>query len=249
MSGLTFRSSGSAWWPGWLGLCGICRQIAHERLCPACLQRHAAARWRCTSCALAVPGDATPQPAWRCGACVLKPPLHGRAIAAVDYGFPWDGLLARFKYHQQAEWARALAPLLRAAVQRAYPDASTLPQALLPVPLSPRRLAERGYNQAWELARRLAPALHRPAWADLLQRPLDTRAQAGSTRAQRQGKLGGAFWVPPAAATRLAGLHLALVDDVLTTGATAAACTQELLRAGAARVDVWVLARTPEPGA
>jgi len=119
---------------------------------------------------------------------------------------------------------------------------------VLPVPLSDQRLAERGYNQAWELARRLAAHRALPARAQVLQRALHTRQQAELDRAERQRNVRGAFLVPHAQRGLVNGRRLALVDDVMTTGATLREAATTLLRAGAADVQVWVLARTAEPG-
>ena len=120
---------------------------------------------------------------------------------------------------------------------------------MLPVPLSAQRLAERGYNQAWELARRLAQGLGLPAQAHWLQRLRDTAHQVGLSRTERESNLRHAIWLTPLGQRGVSGLHLALVDDVLTTGGTAAAASHALLAGGAASVQVWVLARTPTPGA
>jgi ComF family protein len=117
---------------------------------------------------------------------------------------------------------------------------------LLPVPLAPRRLAERGYNQAWELTRRVARTLRLRADASLLLRPVETAHQAELERVQRLANLRGAFMVDPRRRDALAGRRVALVDDVMTTGATAREAARTLLRAGAASVDIWVIARTPD---
>ncbi len=187
-----------------------------------------------------------------CGRCQHSPPPFQRCVAAVDYAFPWDRLVARFKFQQQAELAGLLAGVLHNALQQSQdsqPLQAAPVAAVLPVPLSEARLAERGYNQAWELARRLAARQGLPAHADWLLRLRDTPHQVGLQRQARERNLRDALWVPPAAAAALAGRHLALVDDVMTTGATVTAATQALLAAGAASVQVWVLARTPEPSA
>ena len=119
----------------------------------------------------------------------------------------------------------------------------------MPVPLSPARLAERGFNQAWELARRVAHRRGLFTESGLLLRLRDTPHQIGLSRRERERNLRDAMWVNPASVARLAQRRVALVDDVMTTGGTAVAATRALLVAGAANVQVWVLARTPPPSA
>ncbi|MEN9603545.1 MAG: hypothetical protein RL545_234 [Actinomycetota bacterium] len=121
-------------------------------------------------------------------------------------------------------------------------DKPPLPDIFVPVPGSHRRLAQRGYNQAYLLTQRLAKRLGRPARADLLHKTRDTRSQAGLNGEQRQTNLAGAF----RAGSGVAGRRLGLVDDVLTTGATLQAARTALLAGGAAHVGFWVMARTPE---
>lgn len=229
----------------WLRLprpCVLCGQWDHQGLCGDCEQRFlATAPARCPRCALPAPTDAP------CGACLREPPPFARCITLADYGFPWDRLIGRFKFQQQPELAALLATALQAAVQRHA--TAPLATVILPVPLSPQRLAERGYNQAWELARRVATGLGLPAEAGWLLRLRDTPHQVGLSREARERNLRDAMWVAPEGQRGLAGRQIALVDDVLTTGVTAAAASQALLAAGAAGVQVWVLARTPAPGA
>jgi ComF family protein len=116
---------------------------------------------------------------------------------------------------------------------------------VLPVPLSTQRLRERGYNQAWELARRIGEQLQIATDARALVRGRDTMHQVGLGRAARASNLRHGLWTDPRAAARIRGRRLALVDDVMTTGATADAAARALLRGGAAQVQLWVLARTP----
>lgn len=223
-------------------LCEVCRRWGRARLCSACLQRFAPSVPRCSRCGLRLGASAS-----QCGACMRQPPPYTRTVCAVDYQFPWDGLITAFKFRNQPELALPLARCMAAAVQAgAATHPHPQPRALLPVPLAPARLAQRGYNQAWELARRLGPMLGLPAWSDLLSRPVDTAHQLELSRQQRQRNLRAAFLTEPAQRERLQGLHVALVDDVMTTGATVGEAAGELLRAGASRVDVWVLARTAE---
>ncbi|EHR73015.1 putative amidophosphoribosyltransferase [Burkholderiales bacterium JOSHI_001] len=226
------------------GACLVCRVWGDGGLCADCAARFATAVPRCLRCGLR-----TAQALSACGHCLHEAPRLSRTVTVADYGFPWDRLLSAFKYSGQAELATPLARLLARAVLGAGPP---LPGLLLPVPLATERLRERGYNQAWELARRLPALLQVPApglqaRADLLLRLRDTPHQTGLTRAQRLANLRHAFLVEPRQAAALAGQRVALVDDVLTTGATAATAAQCLLDGGAAEVQLWVLARTPPP--
>ena len=218
--------------------CEVCRGWTTDALCAACVSRFAAPRPRCARCGLAL-GLAAPA----CGECLRDPPPFEHTVCVADYGFPWDRLITGYKFHGRVELAGAFAALMSSAVRA---SSAPLPQRVLPVPLAPARLAERGYNHAWELARRIAADLRLPAQADLLQRPITTEQQTGLGRAARQRNLRSAFMVDPGRRQMLAGQRVALVDDVLTTGATARASAAILLRAGAAAVDVWVFARTPE---
>ena len=225
-------------WP-----CEICSQWQGSGLCRDCVQRFAGGQPAvCPRCALPSPEGQV------CGACLRQPPPYTACVAAVRYGFPWDRLVARFKFQAQPELASLLAGLMHQALQGAAPAAAARVDWVLPVPLSPARLAERGYNQAWELARRVARLQGLPARADLLLRLRDTAHQVGLSRHQRERNLHDALWADRRVAS-LAGRHVALVDDVLTTGGTARAGTLALLDAGAASVQVWVLARTPAAGA
>jgi ComF family protein len=230
----------------WPTQCELCRQwTSGDALCGDCDARFAAPRSRCARCALPT-GTAIE----RCGGCLgANVPPFDAAVAAVDYGFPWDGLVQAFKFNGRVELADALATRLADAVAAACRAGLPAPELVLPVPLAPARLAERGYNQAWELARRVARQRGLPADDTLLLRPLETPRQTGQARAGREANLAQAFMAEPGRRAALAGRRVALVDDVMTTGATVAAATRELQRAGAASVQVWVFARTPAPGA
>ncbi len=167
-------------------------------------------------------------------------------VAVVDYAYPWDGLVARFKFRNQPGWAGPLAELMLRK-----PAASALMQTctrLVPIPVTPARLAERGYHQAWELAtalhQRAAPATLL-ALPEALVRVRETADQHLLPREQRLRNLHGAFAAHPDHVARLAQAHVLLVDDVTTTGATLQAAAQALQRAGADRVSALVLARTP----
>jgi ComF family protein len=193
---------------------------------------------RCGRCGIDVPSKVEP-----CGACALDPPPFDATEAAVLYAPPWDRLVAAFKFHDALDLAPAFAELMVRA-RRPRGDGATS-SCLLPMPLGPARLRERGYNQAWELARRLAKRCGMPADARLLLRVRETTHQIALAPDRRAANVRGAFAVEPTRLGAVRGRAFTLVDDVMTTGATAAEAARTLKRAGAARVDVWVLARTP----
>lgn len=221
--------------------CRICRSWSASTLCGACLQRFAAPQHRCQRCGLPLPElEVAPS---TCGACTSQPPSWRRAVCAQDYAFPWSDLVGDFKFKGDVALATLLAQQLADALRQT-------PQALdvdlvLPVPLSAARLQERGFNQSWELARRLGQTFGLACDADLLQRPVDTAHQVDLSLQERDRNLRGAFMVTPGQHQKVTGRRVALVDDVMTTGATLREATGTLLRAGASSVDVWTVARTP----
>jgi ComF family protein len=200
-------------------------------LCVACLAALPRQGPACPRCAL-------PQPDGRlCASCLQTPPPVDTAHAAFTYAFPLDRLLPRLKFHGDFAAGRVMA-LAMADSFAALPP----PQALVPVPLHASRLRTRGYDQALELARPLARALGLPVRCDLLERCKPTRAQSTLDADARQRNLRGAFRLHPEA--RLP-THVALFDDVMTTGATLHAAAAVLRAAGVQRIDAWACARVP----
>src|SRR5581483_10257869 len=189
----------------------------------------------CRRCALPLPIAAP-----LCGRCQRKPPPWDAAWAPFRYAWPLDRLETRFKFSRDLAAGRVLATMWQ---REAHP--SDLPQLIMPVPLHRRRLRQRGYNQAWELARPLAHALGIACHHDVLRRVRHTDAQTGLDAVERRRNLRKAFSLREDAGHLPA--HVAVLDDVFTTGATLAECTRVLKRAGVARVDVWALARAPIP--
>jgi ComF family protein len=222
----------------WPRQCEVCRAWGREPICEACVGRFAEPVPRCPGCAIRSEASRL------CVDCLRRPPPFDAAVAAVDYAFPWDGLITRWKFHGQPELTRGLASRLVDAVRRS-PDARV--DLLLPMPLGDKRLRERGYNQAWELARIASARLGLPSSSDVLRRWRDTPHQVGLTRSERAANLRHALWVDPALAGPLQGRRVALIDDVMTTGASVEAASRALKLAGAGQVQVWVLARTPRP--
>ena len=218
-------------------LCAVCRGWGAQRICGDCVQRFAVTLPRCRRCALQVPAGVAV-----CGACLTDPPPYARTLAAVDYDHPWDGLITHFKFHAALDLAPALTERMLAARAEAMVSA---PALLVPIPLSDARLRERGYNQAWELTKRLGVALQCATDATLLLRVKDTPHQLAFPPEQRAGNVRAAFAVEPKRRAELHSRSITLVDDVMTTGATVAEAARTLMQAGAREVNVWVVARTP----
>lgn len=217
------------------GACFLCRGAAGGLLCAACdadLPRLSGPL--CPRCALASPAGEV------CGRCLAREPHYDATIAALAYRFPADVLVHALKFQGELALALLLGDLLAAAVAAAPPGRV---DAVVPVPLSPRRLTERGGNQAMELARRAARASGTRLVPGLCERVRDTPAQVGLPHAGRAANVRGAFACPGL----VAGLSVAVVDDVMTTGATLDEVAHTLKAAGAARVVNWVVARTPPP--
>lgn len=159
-----------------------------------------------------------------------------RVHAALSYEYPVDRMIAAAKFHGRLHFAAALGELLACSLPAAGPDE---PELILPVPLHRQRLAERGYNQPLEIARPLAEIRALPLATGLCERRRATAEQSGLPASARRRNLRGAFVVRGCCR----GLRVAIVDDVVTTGSTAAALARALRAAGAARVEVWAVAR------
>jgi len=233
---------------GWFARLGLVLMPAR---CLVCLEAGAGGHDLCGECQDALPwndkacsrcGLPMPEPVAACGRCLRKPPPLDRVLAAFNYGFPVDRLLPRFKFHHDLAAGRELAEATLAMLAGALPaDPADRPQALVAVPLHPKRLRQRGYNQALELAKPLSSAFAVPLLRDGLRRIRDIAPQSGLGALARRRNPRGAF----AAGSDMFPSHVALVDDVMTTGATLYECARVLRRAGVHRVDAWVAARVP----
>ena len=215
------------------GSCFLCRGAARGILCPACdadLPRLAGTL--CPRCALPSPGSAV------CGRCLADAPHYDATVAALAYRFPADTLVHSLKFRGQL----ALAPLMGDLLVEKIMERIDL---VVPVPLSRERLRERGYNQAAEIARHVAKARRVRLELTIIARERNTQAQADLPWSERARNVRGAFRCERS----LDGAAIAVVDDVMTTGATLAELAATLKRAGAARVVNWVVARTFPPNA
>ena len=177
----------------------------------------------------------------RCPACLARPRVFSRARAACLYDETSRDLILPLKHADRTD----LSSLLTSWIGRAAADLIEEADAIAPVPLHPWRLFRRRYNQAAELARPLARRFRRAYLPGALAR-LSSDSQAGRSASGRRRTVSGAFVVPPGQKPRVQGKRILLIDDVMTTGATAEACARALLRAGARAVDVAVVAKVRE---
>lgn len=203
-------------------------------LCVDCAAELPRNRSCCARCALPLP-----LPTALCGPCQRHPPAWDAAWAPFRYAWPLDRLESRYKFGRDLAAGRVLC-----TVWQREPRTIDLPQLILPVPLHRRRLRQRGYNQALELARPLARILGVPCRHDLLLRQRATEAQTELDALARRRNVRGAFSLQEGVTMPA---HVAVLDDVMTTGATLAECARVLKRSGVRRVDVWALARAPSP--
>ena len=202
-------------------LCGA--EGAPELLCPACIAELPALPESCPRCALPSPAAAL------CGSCLNRPPHFDATLALWRYEFPCDGLVQALKYRARLALAGFFA---RSLASRPMPEVDLI----VPMPLHPKRLAERGFNQALEIARHLG----RPIEPRGMLRVKDTLPQTELPYEERAKNVRGAFLCR----LDLSGASVAVLDDVMTTGATLNELARALKRAGATRVENLVIART-----
>jgi len=194
----------------------------------------------CLRCGI-VWNDAIPRAT--CAQCVNYRTGFDRVICPFRYDFPIDGLVQRLKYQNHLPSGRLLGALIAREVVSQLP-AQDLPDVLLPVPMHASRYRQRGFNHAAEIASWCGHALAIPSHPRYIARRFDTGSLAGLSRAERALAIRGAFKV----VEDLQGLSVAIVDDVLTTGATAGELATELLDNGVKAVQLWTVARTPAIG-
>ncbi|MGE3480090.1 MAG: phosphoribosyltransferase family protein [Gammaproteobacteria bacterium] len=211
--------------------CALCGQGCSDLgLCPGCLADLPYQGAACTRCAIPLSTDGI------CGHCLEASPPYEEAVAIFDYRDPAGAMIRRLKFDGHLAYARTLGIIMAIEIERRR---IRLPQVILPVPLHPRRLAGRGFNQAVELARPLAARFGIPLDRSSCLRTRATAEQTGLKAEERRRNVRQAFSVSSA----LSGADVVLIDDVMTTGSTLEALALALRRAGAKRVAVWVCAR------
>lgn len=225
--------------------CRVCGHWQHQPVCATCLRQFAPPQCRCRRCGLTL---ARPNLDSVCTQCEDYPPEMDQVVVAVDFAAPWSDLIGELKFQQAPAAARMLAQLLTQAVRQSVAQhGHPTPDLILPIPLSATRWQERGYNQAWLLAQAVSRAL---GWQsrlchDTLVRRHDTGRLMSMHADDRVRRIRQAFAVHASKRHQVEGQHVVLVDDVMTTGATANEAARTLLEAGAASVNGWFAARTP----
>lgn len=187
---------------------------------------------QCPRCAIPTPAGQV------CGACLKHPPAFTYSLAAYSYAFPVDQLIQALKYQKRL----AIAPLLGDALAQAV-EARPRPDFLVPMPLHPARLRQRGFNHATEIAREIAHRLNLPMNLDTCQRVRDTPPQVALAYTQRRRNVRDAF----SCRGDVTGKRIALIDDVMTTGTSLDELAHTFIKAGALEVETWVVARTLPP--
>ncbi len=207
-------------------LCGTMSQ--HQAICLACLQNLPLLGDACPRCALPISN------AYLCGHCLHQPPEQDLSFSLFPYLDPVDRLIADLKYHDKLFLSQFFAQLMGDKLRnRRQPD------LLIPIPLHPNRLRQRGYNQSFELAKALSIKLGIPTSNRYLIRTIDTKSQASIPFKARKQNIQHAFKLIQTEVPA----HIAIIDDVLTTGHTANAAVKQLRQAGAITIEIWTIAR------
>lgn len=214
-------------------LCGA--PSGQSALCDDCLGELPFNYPACRRCAIRLPRPGI------CGQCQRQAPPFTAASSLLQWQPPVDYLVHRYKYAARLEIGQLLAELL---AEHLMYHIETPPDLLIPTPLHRRRLRARGFNQALEVSRVVAERLDLPLAGEILERQRPTLSQAGLSAKMRRRNIRGAFRVPDQQAARVTARRVAILDDVLTTGSTAAEMSRVLLRAGAKSVEIWTIARS-----
>lgn len=214
-------------------VCVVCKAKAENNLCAECRAQLPRINYGCARC-----GRELSQNALICGKCLTHPPPFTRTIAPFFYAAPIDQLVIALKFHGHLLNAKLLGELLAENVVENYRDCPK-PELIIPVPLHKTRLKERGFNQALEIAKPVAKKLNVPLGRYHCKRIKNTAAQTSLTADERRVNVKKAF-----AVTHKMPAHIAVIDDVITTGSTITECCKALRRKGAATIDVWCCARS-----
>lgn len=206
-------------------------------LCDDCEKALPCNDHHCLICAATLADNLTEHTMLICGKCQLTPPRYTTSLVPYLYATPLKQAITALKFHSEMSYIPMLAHLFIKAVSKRQ---RRLPECIIPIPLHLKRMQQRGYNQALELARIIAKQLNIPINLTLCQRTTDTPFQSGLTARQRKDNLNNAFEVVLSHQYK----HVAIFDDVVTTGTTANELSRKLKLSGVEIIEVWAIART-----
>lgn len=221
------------------GLCIACLSSnSINGLCEFCLADLPANQWHCHCCALPFAYSSAKR---LCSDCLKSPPAFDQSFIPWRYQYPVDRMISRYKYNGQRKFARPLIAGLSSYLESTFQGSNaTKPELLIPSPMLPARRRKRGFNQARDIAESLGESLQIRVGTNVVHRVRSVQAQRGLTREARLSNLHGVFHVRAQVPERIA-----IVDDVVTTGATVRVLASTLRAAGARDIQIWALARTP----
>lgn len=219
--------------------CVLCAEQSNQSrdLCTECEKELPWSHSVCKQCGLHI---STTSHTEICGQCQQQAPQFDRVLALCDYADPIDRLIAAAKFHQKLVYTRVLGELLAKQVSQFWYQAQALPSMIIPVPLHDTRLKERGYNQSLEITKIVSKKLRLPFSFDICRRNKPTLPQSGLMHDEREKNMKNAFtlkntMIPP---------HVAIIDDIVTTGHTVGELSKQLREAGVKQIDIWCCART-----
>lgn len=215
-------------------LCGLPSQTS-TNICVPCSAYLPILPQCCPQCAQFLPSNKIQT---KCGQCLSNPPPFDATYARFPYEAPIIQIIIKLKFQHQLSYAQALGEMFMDALPSWYAH-QPLPDLIIPIPLHPQRLCERGFNQALEIAKPIAKTLGLAIDYQNVQRIKHTAAQSGLSADERKRNIAHAFAVK----RNYKGLTIAVIDDVITTGHTIRECCKVLKQNGAARIDVWCCAR------
>lgn len=242
------------------GLFGQLKQTISTRPCLLCMAGTSNRNSMCNDCQYDLPANSTPcyqcalplaststqkklhAKERLCGECISSSPPFQKTIAPFVYAYPINSCIHQFKFNGRLYFAKSLSRFLANAIRQEYAS-SSLPEALIPIPLHRKRKRQRGFNQSEVIARYLGRSLGIKVNTSCIKKIKETEAQSNLSKLQRKRNLRRAFRLKKAAHYR----HIALIDDVMTTRATTEVIAKLFIDAGVEKVDVWCLARTPKP--
>ncbi|STX29468.1 competence protein ComF [Legionella beliardensis] len=213
-------------------VCALCNQYHREQfaICKPCLELISPLTYACSICRLPLPNNSLQQ----CGYCIRQKPVFDYVLAAYSFDEPLRTLIHNFKYHQALHLKSLLAKLMLDAL----PTSPYRPDCLIPIPMHPNRLYQRGFNQTVELTKLLAKRLAIPMDLNVVHKKINTLPQASLSGAQRRRNLKSSFIAKPNPYQ-----HVTIIDDLMTTGSTANEVARLLKKQQIEHVDIWCLAR------